>query len=366
MGRSGGRRYIKIGWRLVVVASFFRLDRLSRVVSILLPFAAVLPKRLRCTINQPNQSSQQHPRTDNMKSSIMNLLLSTSFLCLTASATEPDQSPSNILRRSTIELQKRCVGDCVSCFGDGYTECPGSSYYCYKPGDTYYGLESCSSTGSGSSDSGSSASAAPTSDSSSSSGSGGFNYSIPEFCSSGGGDCKTCFGSTYVKCPNDDFWCYDPNNSTTTCPSDDNGGGGSSAGSGSSASGSSGGFSSGFASSSIYSSASAASSFDTSTYTTSAASGGETTDAPVIGGGAGSSDTSSDDFGFGLQSSTTSASGSSGGASQTSSFSSGEATDAPASATTNGQGSLREGMVGALFAGVVCFAAGWVGVGAGM
>lgn len=300
-----------------------------------------------------------------MKSSIMNLLLSTSFLCLTASAAEPDQSPSNILRRSTIELQKRCVGDCVSCFGDGYTECPGSSYYCYKPGDTYYGLESCSSTGSGSSDSGSSASAAPTSDSSpSSSGSGGFNYSIPEFCSSGGGDCKTCFGSTYVKCPNDDFWCYDPNNSTTTCPSDDNGGGGSSAGSGSSVSGSS----------SIYSSASAASSFDTSTYTTSAANGGETTNAPVIGGGAGSSDTSSDDFGFGSQTSTSfagstvSASGSSGGASQTfaSSAGSGEATDAPASATTNGQGSLREGMVGMLFAGIVCFAAGWVGVGAGL
>lgn len=310
-----------------------------------------------------------------MKSSIMNLLLSTSFLCLTASAAGPDQSPSNILRRSTIELQKRCVGDCVSCFGDGYTECPGSSYYCYKPGDTYYGLESCSSTGSGSSDSGSSASAAPTSDSSSSSSSsGGFDYSIPEFCSSGGGDCKTCFGSTYVKCPNDDFWCYDPNNSTTTCPSDDNGGGGSSAGSGSSASGSSGGFSSGFASSSIYSSASAASSFDTSTYTTSAASGGETTNAPAIGGGAGSSGTSSDDFGFGSQTSTSfagstvSASGSSGGASQTfsSSAGSGEATDAPASATTNGQGSLREGMVGVLFAGIVCFAAGWVGVGAGL
>ncbi|EXJ78267.1 hypothetical protein A1O3_09428 [Capronia epimyces CBS 606.96] len=59
---------------------------------------------------------------------------------------------TNLMPRS---LDKRCSGSCEECFGTGYILCPDSSLYCYLPGDSYYGLDSCP----GSSDSSASAGA---------------------------------------------------------------------------------------------------------------------------------------------------------------------------------------------------------------
>lgn len=42
-------------------------------------------------------------------------------------------------------------GGCAVCFGSGYQDCPNSSLYCYKPGDSLYGIESCSADASSSS-----------------------------------------------------------------------------------------------------------------------------------------------------------------------------------------------------------------------
>jgi hypothetical protein len=125
-------------------------------------------------------------------------------------------------------------GDCVDCFGAGYQLCPDSGIDCYKPGDSQHGLDTCPSQGSGSTASTStttsdspaptinSGSFAPSTDSDSSTSSSS-NITTTDFCDNGGFDCKRCFGSTFIPCPESslyasDSYCYDPNNATSVCP----------------------------------------------------------------------------------------------------------------------------------------------------
>lgn len=109
-------------------------------------------------------------------------------------------------------LDKRCSGSCEECFGDGYTLCPGSALYCYLPGDSYYGIESC--VGYFGSSSGTASASAPASTSTSSTG-------TDDLCYQTGATCKSCFGSSYLECP-DGLHCYDPADPLyDTCPDDD-------------------------------------------------------------------------------------------------------------------------------------------------
>lgn len=149
--------------------------------------------------------------------------LAFSSLVLLVAAQEPEDAFYRSLKPSfgrtptttsrllkTRDLDKRCTGTCEECFGDGYTLCPGSSIYCYLPGDSSYGLDSCSSDYS--SDSTSTASA-PESTSTSS--------GTDELCYQTGATCVSCFGPTYLDCP-DGYHCYDPNDPLyDTCPDDD-------------------------------------------------------------------------------------------------------------------------------------------------
>jgi len=121
------------------------------------------------------------------------------------------------------DLNKRCTGSCEECFGSGYTLCPGSSIFCYLPGDASYGLDSCSSSDGGSSDSTPTASAPASTSTSGSTG-------IDDLCSQVGATCVSCFGPTYLQC-SDGFHCYDPTDPNyDTCPDGSTSSGGSSSG----------------------------------------------------------------------------------------------------------------------------------------
>jgi len=226
-------------------------------------------------------------------------------------------------------------GDCESCFGAGSTDCPGSTTQCYIPGDSKSGIESCSSSGSdssGTTPSSSSDSPAPSSglDSSSTSGS---NITSTEFCDNGGFDCRLCFGSTYIPCPDaPDSYCYDPNNSTSVCPEGTSpaGGFGSSSGSGSAAG----------SGSSTYTASTGSADSPTQTST---ATGTNNAGTNVVGGTASTA-------------STNSRTSSAGGSSQTSA-SSDNSNGNPANATTNDQPSSAEGMFGVLAVLALCFTA---------
>ena len=135
---------------------------------------------------------------------------------LTSSAntlTRNGHTPKLKLARSTPllpnENQKRqevCSGSCVTCFGSGYISCPGEDVQCYKPGDTTYGLDSCSSSGSGSGTGSGSASTATRPSSPSGTGCAGSS----DVCYDCGG-CVACFGVGYISCPADaDVSCYNP------------------------------------------------------------------------------------------------------------------------------------------------------------
>jgi hypothetical protein len=231
-------------------------------------------------------------------------------------------------------------GGCAVCFGDGYQDCPDSSLYCYLPGDSLHGLDSCTSdTGSPtqSAETDSPTSSA-TSDSSESS-SGGFDSTSTDYCDNGDFDCKRCFGQTYIPCPDSSQsastnYCYDPNNSTSICPDGTTSGGGS----GSSGTGSS-------------------LSSDSASYTASASSGATSTDS-----GAGSTSATgvsgSGASGINIQSSKTSTSLRSTvttSGSQTSASSRGS-NGSPISAKTSGQPSKGEGVFGFLVVIALCFA----------
>lgn len=147
-----------------------------------------------------------------------------SSLVLLASAQEADDAilkgmevgrtriPTSANRLMTRSLDKRCTGSCSECFGAGYTLCPGSSIFCYLPGDSYYGIDSCSSSSSGSgSDSGTGTATASASAPTSTSG-------TTDICSKVGATCTSCFGSGYMECA-DGYHCYNPNDPEyDTCP----------------------------------------------------------------------------------------------------------------------------------------------------
>ena len=88
---------------------------------------------------------------------INTLLTFAALLALTVADGEAGRKDKGLLRVTptttlrTRDLSKRCQGTCEECFGAGYTQCPSSDYYCYKPGDEYYGIDSCTSDGSSSS-----------------------------------------------------------------------------------------------------------------------------------------------------------------------------------------------------------------------
>jgi hypothetical protein len=220
-------------------------------------------------------------------------------------------------------------GGCETCFGGGYQDCPNSLLYCYKPGDSLHGLDSCTS------DTGSPTSST-TPDSSPSSTD--FNITSTDFCDNGDFDCKRCFGQTYVPCPDSSQststnYCYDPNNSTSICPDGTTSG----EGSGSSGTGSS-------------------LSSDSASYTASASSGAIS----VLESGSASATgvKSSGASGINIQTSTTSTSLRSNpttSGSQTSA-SSGGSNGSPASATTNGQPSVGESVFGLFAVIALCFA----------
>lgn len=152
-----------------------------------------------------------------------------SSLSLLASASDPESAQYNQLglrKTPTLttpvlprSLDKRCEGTCEECFGAGYTLCPDSSIYCYKPGDPSYGIDSCpgeSSSGSSATTS-TDAAANPTS-------------TTTDICTQYGATCASCFGSSYVECPNDSLYCYDPSDPESTCPSNSSGSGSGSGG----------------------------------------------------------------------------------------------------------------------------------------
>ncbi|ETI26252.1 hypothetical protein G647_03029 [Cladophialophora carrionii CBS 160.54] len=116
-------------------------------------------------------------------------------------------NPSSAKLMFKRDLTKRCTGTCEECFGDGYTLCPGSAIYCYLPGDSSYGLDSCSSDSSSSSSSDSDTSSSDTT-------------GIDDLCYEVGATCQSCFGSSYLECP-DGYHCYDPTDPQyDTCPED--------------------------------------------------------------------------------------------------------------------------------------------------
>ncbi|KAH0832722.1 hypothetical protein AYO21_00372 [Fonsecaea monophora] len=135
--------------------------------------------------------------------------------------TRTPTSTSKLMSRR--DLNKRCTGTCEECFGGGYTLCPGSAIYCYLPGDDTYGLDSCDLDSSDDGLSTTNTATAPASTSTSLSG-------LDDICYQTGATCASCFGSSYLECP-DGYHCYDPSDPLyDTCPeeSTSSGGGGSS------------------------------------------------------------------------------------------------------------------------------------------
>ncbi|KAJ9615519.1 hypothetical protein H2200_001594 [Cladophialophora chaetospira] len=133
----------------------------------------------------------------------------------------PNPSSSKMMFRR--DLTKRCTGSCEECFGSGYTLCPGSEIFCYLPGDSSYGLDSCTSDGSGSD-------TTPTSSAPASTSTSGVT-GIDDLCSQVGATCVSCFGPTYLDCP-DGYHCYDPTDPNyDTCPDNSTSSGGGSGGS---------------------------------------------------------------------------------------------------------------------------------------
>lgn len=97
-------------------------------------------------------------------------------------------TPNSTLRSRDL-FRRQCEGTCEECFGSGYTLCPGSSYYCYLPGDSLYGLDSCSTD----------TSSAPEPTSTGSAGD-------SDFCSGASATCVSCFGEGYLDCPDNYHW----------------------------------------------------------------------------------------------------------------------------------------------------------------
>jgi hypothetical protein len=104
------------------------------------------------------------------------------------------------------DLEKRCTGSCSECFGSGYTLCPDSLIFCYLPGDSNYGLDSCSLDFGSSGSSGSLTSSA--------------TYSAPTSTSTGGltgsgSSCSDQYGPGNIDCGSDA--CYNPDIGESCC-----------------------------------------------------------------------------------------------------------------------------------------------------
>lgn len=281
---------------------------------------------------------------------------------------EESCSSSGTTIPSTPIIDYCSTGSCEACFGAGSTECPGSTSQCYMPGDSKSGIESCSSSGSdssGTTPSSSSDSPAPStsSDSSTTSGSdtsttSGSNITSTDFCDNGGFDCKRCFGSTFIPCPDaPNSYCYDPNNSTSICPDGTSPAGGSGSSSGSESAADFG--------SATYTASTFATTADTDSPTeTSAATDSSHTGANVIGGTTSTAETSAATDTSSVETNvigstaspsfTSSRTSSAGGGSQTSATSGGSNGN-PLNATSNGQALVGEGTFGVVAVLVVCF-----------
>jgi hypothetical protein len=137
-------------------------------------------------------------------------ILLTLLLPLAFAQDKKHSAPANSLRKTpTATLRARalpglsprqidsCTGSCVSCFGSGYLECPDSDYWCYLPGDSLYGLDTCPSSSGSTTDT---EPAYPTT-----TGSAGDS----DTCYGTFATCVSCFGPGYLDCGNGED-CYNP------------------------------------------------------------------------------------------------------------------------------------------------------------
>jgi hypothetical protein len=256
-------------------------------------------------------------------------------------------------------------GDCVDCFGAGFQLCPDSEDHCYKPGDSRSGFDTCPSSESGSDGSTSttdsdtstsptvSATSTPSTDSDSStladtdsSTFSGSNITTSGFCDNGGFDCKRCFGSTFIPCPESgqyasDSYCYDPSNSTSICPDGTSPAEGSGSGDSDTATESE--------STSYTAATPSATAGSESSVQTSSATGTGTAGNDSIGTGGVASTPNPTTF--------TSSRPFSATASNQTSATSNDSNGDPISATRNGQSFMREGIIGYLAILALCFTA---------
>jgi hypothetical protein len=218
----------------------------------------------------------------------------------------------------------------------GYQDCPNSSLYCYLPGDSLVGIESCyASSGSDSTDT----STTPSSTDS----------SVPttDTCENGGLSCAYCFGEGNIACPQSDGYCYDPSNSTSICPEGVGSESGSSSGSASSET-----------DSAAASGTSSPTTDDTESSVTPASGAGSTDTAGGIAGGSGDAEdqSSATSTRSGSSSSATSGSTSGQGSSAGNGNGNSNSNGSPVQ-NSNGHSVVREGLVGVLAAGGAAFVA---------
>lgn len=97
------------------------------------------------------------PSTAEMASHLLTFLLISAPLVSATQQQTPKralhvEAPAKKLTVRSSPLQARqdckifdfCNGSCESCFGTGFTLCPGDTFSCYKPGDVCYPIETCS------------------------------------------------------------------------------------------------------------------------------------------------------------------------------------------------------------------------------
>ncbi|GAB1741623.1 hypothetical protein NU219Hw_g7041t2 [Hortaea werneckii] len=143
---------------------------------------------------------------------------------------------SPLQSRQDCKIFDFCNGSCESCFGTGFTLCPGDTFSCYKPGDVCYPIETCSDGSSSDADASvsysfTSSSSVPVSSSyatssvpyqytSSATYSAASGSTSTDYCS---GSCVTCWGAGYTECPSSARYCYNPDVYDSVCPGDDGG-----------------------------------------------------------------------------------------------------------------------------------------------
>jgi hypothetical protein len=110
--------------------------------------------------------------------------------------TKPIGKVSKRAVASLLDTRDTCKGTCQTCFGPTFTDCPGSTFYCYDPAQGPASAQ-CSG-GSGASAQSSAPTPVP---------SGG----ATDTCFQKGATCKTCFGAGSTNCPSGSYYdCYEP------------------------------------------------------------------------------------------------------------------------------------------------------------